>query len=330
MKDLKNNQLISVIVPVYNAMPYLEDCITSILQQDYVNIEIIFVDDGSTDHSLDFLKEQQKVDSRIRIVHQDNAGASAARNRGLEEARGEWIAFIDADDIITKDYLSYLYFLAVKHDCYIASCGYETQMSSGKIIPGDQLLDGIIEVKKQENQSCPIPYTVWHLLISNKLIRENNIRFDESITYLEDVLFIYEVLFKIGKYVCGSKIGYRRIDHTDSLTNVRYKKENFYKWISSLTARYKICQITKDYPALFANAIYELAFFCNELKILYKKNLKNEEEIHRLVESYLSYVKKEVFKVSGKQFKKKCLTILCLYFTKIFFILKGTTKGVAD
>lgn len=330
MKDLKNNQLISVIVPVYNAMPYLKDCITSILQQDYVNIEIIFVDDGSTDHSLDFLKKQQKVDSRIRIVHQDNAGASAARNRGLEEARGEWIAFIDADDIITKDYLSYLYFLAVKHDCYIASCGYETQMSSGKIIPGDQLLDGIIEVKKQENQSYPIPYTVWHLLISNKLIRENNIRFDESITYLEDVLFIYEVLFKIGKYVCGSKIGYRRIDHTDSLTNVRYKKENFYKWISSLTARYKICQITKDYPALFANAIYELAFFCNELKILYKKNLKNEEEIHRLVESYLSYVKKEVFKVSGKQFKKKCLTILCLYFTKIFFILKGTTKGVAD
>lgn len=330
MKDLRNKQTISVIVPVYNAMPYLEDCVKSILWQDYVDMDIIFVDDGSTDDSLDFLKGQQKLDNRIKIVHQDNAGASAARNRGLEEAKGEWIAFVDADDIITRDYLSYLYSLVVKYNCDISSCGYETQTSNGALVPGEQLLDGVVEIKKNKNQCYPIPYTVWHLLISNKVIQENDIRFDESITYLEDVLFIYEVLFKVGKYVHGSKIGYRRIDHADSLTNVRYKKENFHKWISSLNARYKICQITKSYPALFANAIYEMAFFCNELKILYKVNLKSEEKSWRLIENYLSFAKKEVFSISSRQLKKKCLAFLCLYFTKMFFLLKGTTKEALD
>lgn len=328
MKEIKDNQTVSVIVPVYNAMPYLKECLLSIKQQDYSDIEVIFIDDGSTDDSLVYLKEQAKFDTRIKIIHQENKGASAARNRGLEEAGGKWLAFVDADDVITKDYLSYLLDLTQKYDCRVSSCGYETQMTDGTIILGEQMEKSIIEIEKEKNEFYPIPYTVWHLLISNEVVQQYNIRFDESITYLEDVLFVYDVLFKVGKYCNGKKIGYRRNDHADSLTNVRYKKKNFEKWLSALKARYIICQTTKEYPALFANAVYEMAFFCNEIKILYKDILKEKPEKNEEINNYLTYAKKEVFGISNKQLKKKCLTVGCLYFSKLFFAIKGTTvKG---
>lgn len=326
----QKQQMISVIVPVYNAMPYLTECLQSIRGQDYSTIEIILVDDGSTDDSYGYLKEQKESDSRIRLFHQENQGASAARNRGLSEAKGEWIAFVDADDVITGDYLSYLLRLAVENDCLVSSCGYETKTADGRIIPGDYVGNKTIVIEKGSNEVYPIPFTVWHLLISNKIVQRYIIRFDETITYLEDVLFVYEVLFKVGKFSIGDKIGYRRNDHVDSLTNVRYKKENFCKWLSSLQARYSICLFTREYPALYANAVYELAFFSNELKILYNDVLSTDREKKQLIEKYLTYTKKEALGISNQQIKKKVLTLCCIYFPKLFFLIKGTTIAKGD
>lgn len=96
------NQLISIIMPVYNAEKYLNRSIESVMNQTYKNIEIILVNDGSTDASLTICSNYQKADSRIKLINQKNSGVSAARNRGIDEATGTYIMFIDSDDYIEK------------------------------------------------------------------------------------------------------------------------------------------------------------------------------------------------------------------------------------
>lgn len=101
--------LISIIVPVYNVDAYLKQCIDSILNQKYENFELLLVDDGSTDKSGDICDVYGKRDKRVRVFHKKNGGVSSARNVGLDNAKGDWIAFVDSDDIVTPSYLSGLY-----------------------------------------------------------------------------------------------------------------------------------------------------------------------------------------------------------------------------
>lgn len=106
---MRNNELISIVIPVYNVENFLERCITSVLNQTFENIEIILVNDGSTDNSLRICQQYEKIDSRIFIINQENQGLSAARNSGINQARGKYICFIDSDDWIHEKYLEILY-----------------------------------------------------------------------------------------------------------------------------------------------------------------------------------------------------------------------------
>lgn len=103
---MNNKQLLSVIIPVYNVEKYLDRCIRSVIRQSYENLEIILVDDGSTDNSPNLCDEWIKRDERIRVIHKINGGLSDARNAGLEVARGELITFVDSDDYIMLDMYS--------------------------------------------------------------------------------------------------------------------------------------------------------------------------------------------------------------------------------
>ncbi|MDR0501400.1 MAG: glycosyltransferase [Coriobacteriales bacterium] len=122
--------LISVIIPVYNVQSYLRRCIDSVLAQTYRNLQIILVDDGSTDDSGTICEQYAAIDNRIVVVHRKNGGLSVARNTGLAIAKGSYIAFVDSDDWLASDMYSYLYGLIVKHDCDIAECKYEIANSS--------------------------------------------------------------------------------------------------------------------------------------------------------------------------------------------------------
>ena len=100
---MDNQVFVSIIIPVFNAAPYLDKCLSSVTNQRLKNIEIICVDDGSTDRSLEILSKYEKNDARIRIIRQKNSGVSAARNKGILNAKGEYIAFLDADDFVDKN-----------------------------------------------------------------------------------------------------------------------------------------------------------------------------------------------------------------------------------
>lgn len=118
------NELISIIVPVYNVEKYLHKCVESILNQTYFYIELILVDDGSTDTSPMICDYFKKVDERVRVIHKDNGGLSDARNRGIVEAKGKYLMFVDSDDYINNKMVEYLYQYATKYDADMTLCDF--------------------------------------------------------------------------------------------------------------------------------------------------------------------------------------------------------------
>ena len=126
--------LISIIVPVYNVRQYLPTCFGSLKKQVYQNCEFIIVDDGSTDGSGVACDEFAKTEPRARVIHQENTGLSGARNQGIKEAQGEYIAFLDSDDAIEPDYISYLFSLARKYQATISICGLKEITLKNKAI----------------------------------------------------------------------------------------------------------------------------------------------------------------------------------------------------
>lgn len=129
----KDRPLISVIIPVYNAEKYLNRCVDSILNQSYENLEIILVNDGSTDLSFSICNDYLKVDKRIKLINKINQGAAQARNTGLDFAKGEYITFVDSDDLISREAIEKLYIGATENNCDIAVCGFCTCYENQKI-----------------------------------------------------------------------------------------------------------------------------------------------------------------------------------------------------
>ena len=123
---------ISIIVPIFNAGPYLAKCIESLLHQPYTALQIILVNDGSTDDSLSIAQQYATLDDRIEVYSQTNQGQSAARNLGLQHATGEWISFIDADDYIDPDFYTYLTQEIGQLDC--VQIGYRRVTDQGKVL----------------------------------------------------------------------------------------------------------------------------------------------------------------------------------------------------
>ena len=205
--------LISIIIPIYNAQRYLSRCLQSIISQTHHNFEVILVDDGSTDCSFEICKEFANKDKRITVVTQTNSGASSARNKGFEFAKGEWITFIDADDYIEKNYL----------ECLCKNIGNAKTL----IIQGLKQVNGTgKEIKKidfeysthcgsevqkafADKEIFEYGYTVAKLY-NREIIDKHNIKFNGHISYSEDMLFMLEYILHCDfiKFVQGSLYNY--------------------------------------------------------------------------------------------------------------------------
>ena len=122
MMEESNGKLVSIIVPVYQVKEYVGECVESLRAQTYTNLEILLVDDGSTDGSGEICDEYVRSDNRIRVIHQKNRGLSAARNTGLDQAAGEYVAFVDSDDVVLPDFIETLYDLSGRYQADIAAC----------------------------------------------------------------------------------------------------------------------------------------------------------------------------------------------------------------
>lgn len=195
--------LISVIVPVYNNAPYLSQCLTSILSQTYSDLEIICVNDGSTDNSLEILHAIAQSDPRIIVLSQENAGVSAARNAGLEIAHGDYVAFVDSDDELEPDMYETLLNLATCYQVDIAHCGYKKIHLDGteKDVQGTGKL---LVQDSQEAIECLLTGKFFVGSPCNKLYKRelfSDIHFDTSLKINEDVLVNVQIFLKAKKLV---------------------------------------------------------------------------------------------------------------------------------
>ncbi len=190
--------LVSVVVPVYNVRGYVEKCLESIVRQSYENLEIIVVDDGSTDESGEICDQFAKMDARVRVVHQKNGGLSNARNTGLKKAKGEFVCFIDGDDYIRKDFVLDLYSAARDNEAEIAICGVNKEIPREEVLSGEEatvrLLIG------QEN----LEIIACNKIYKKSLFVENEVGYPEGEKH-EDSLTTYKLLSLAKKVAYVSK-----------------------------------------------------------------------------------------------------------------------------
>lgn len=222
-KNKVENPLITIIVPVYNGERYINECVDSILQQDYKNIELLLINDGSRDNSGKIIDDYANKDNRVRAIHQKNAGVSTTRNNALDVAKGEYICLVDQDDYISKDYVSYFYNLILENDAEIATTPTARKFTSEKIKNNvERNIEDKVEVwtgvkAAEEMLYYNLIIAPWNKMISRSLIEENKIRFDCRYFGGEGFLFSLECFANAKKVAMGNKIVYNyRCDNPNS------------------------------------------------------------------------------------------------------------------
>ena len=226
------DELISIIVPVYNSEKYLEKCIISLMNQTYSNIEIILINDGSTDDSIHLMNTYSKKDSRIRIINQSNTGVSGARNKGLLVSKGNRLLFVDSDDYIDSEYIQKL--SSSKSDFIM--CSYKT-ISSNKIINGETLEQIVYNnnilnelLKPEYKKIIVVPYAK---IFKKNIILDNNIKFDESMSYGEDTSFVFKYLCHCKNAIVMNYDGYNNVVLNESSLSRKHIK-NIYIQLKKL------------------------------------------------------------------------------------------------
>ncbi len=260
------NDLISVIVPIYNSEKYLNRCIESIVNQTYDNLEILLIDDGSIDNSPKICDEWKEKDKRIKVYHQKNSGVSMARNKGIKEAHGKYIAFIDSDDYIDKNMYQILLSTLKKEKSNIAICNYyifdnEEQRKGIQKKPKKSFVDELSNMNS-------IGGYIWNKLYTKDILKK--IKFHSNIPIYEDLLFNYQIAL-------NTNIHYSYIDtplyyYIQNNTSAIHQN-NIQKRVSSLEALSNIVDILKK-----LNNNNYLKYECNYIGnyCKYKEIIKRE------------------------------------------------------
>lgn len=275
-------ELISIIVPVYNTEKYLRKCIESIINQTYKNIELILVNDGSTDNSGNICDEYAKTDSRIKVIHKENGGVSSARNTGLESAKGEWLVFVDGDDYISSDYCTVMLEKAKKNDAELVLCGYKRVYENKEELINCQeekqfnKREFLMKVLNVQNSMgfCHMK------LISKKTIK--NVRLNEKLSIAEDALFSMQLSQNINKAIFVPKPLYNYRFNNNSAVR-KFDKEFVNKILLSMKEAkdYLISEFSEDEEIIqgyYNYVVYHLLLISVNYCYNSKNNLTNKEK----------------------------------------------------
>ncbi len=304
MKSIKPK--ISVIIPVYNGQNYIADCINSLITQDCPEVEIICVDDCSSDFTNIVLQKFASLDSRIRIFRQYNEGVSATRNRGISEARGEYVCFIDADDYLSQGFFKNILNTINKQNPDLIIFGgttfpqkvlwAETHLHPRKRI----YTNDCWRVLFDENASKPF---VFNKVFKKELLLNNNICFDKNIKIGEDQAFMFDFIPLCKKIVCTNKLFYNYRIHSDSaMSNVNFDLHN------------KVSEHKK--------------FVAHVVQTWLQNNWCNKKSIQLFVDWIINVFKKDI-ELLGLDFKKKLCKFIIEEIEQICDInsLKNETKS---
>lgn len=222
------NDLISIVVPVYNVEKYLEDCVESLLVQTYKNNEIILVDDGSSDNSALICDEYEKKYNTIKVIHKTNGGLSDARNTGLKKALGKYICFIDSDDVVAPNYIHALYDAIVATNTMMSACPF-VKFLDGENYKDLPITDSAVDIQKIDAEELminiydgnysEISFVAWGKLYEKKMFKENDIEYPFG-RYYEDTFTTFRLFFAAGKIsLINNTAYYYRIRENSIMTS---------------------------------------------------------------------------------------------------------------
>lgn len=263
-----SEKTVSIVVPVYNVAEYLNDCVQSLIGQSYHDLQIILVDDGSIDNSLDICKKWKKIDKRIEIFHQENKGLCSARNIGISYAKGEYLCFVDSDDCLHSQFVEIMVEVARENCSNMVACRYlrfheKNELKNVLINEVPQhLVKGIKNLFARHEIYC------WGALYKRSIIEQKNLLFDESLSNLEDAVWncLYMQDLKESIYIDLPLYFYRMRPNqitgkianggTIQIKSWCYAAKSVLKWCSE-TKNYNSKQLQEVYRFLLNNYYYE-------------------------------------------------------------------------
>ena len=261
---------VSVIIPVYNVEHYIDRCLKSVIEQTLEDIEIIIVNDGSTDSSKEIIEKYiNKYPSRIKYLEKENGGLSSARNFALPYARGEYLAFLDSDDYIEKDMYEQMYNKAIKENADLVECDFIWEY------PNKKKYDVGKEYTNKKEAIEKARVVAWNKLYRREIIEKYNLRFPEGLRY-EDVEFFYKLVPFIDRIVFVRKCFVHYVQRDNSIANTQNNrtKEIFYV-LDNVIEFYKQNGIYEEYKEQL-EYIYVRFLLCSSLKRMCKISNKKE------------------------------------------------------
>ena len=296
--------MVSIVIPVYNVEAYLKECVESVLNQTYQDMEIIFIDDGSTDSSGDICDMYAVNDNRIRVIHQVNGGLSAARNKGMSVAKGKYVYFLDSDDIIVPQTLELLVEIAEAEesevvffdaDVFFTDCDPDPKVyryERSKKYSSTAGREMLRELLQTDEYRTAVPL----MLFNKEYLEHNKLRFKEGILH-EDELFTFLVYFANGVVShCHEKLYLRRmrassimtgsamIKRYDSMYDIYFKLSNMYrnKQIYGEIAEIYLARISRSVLAKYRLLGDEEKQICSSKQLAFKKDVIAQKGYHDL------------------------------------------------
>ena len=278
------NYKVSVIVPIYNVADYLQDCLESLARQSYHNIEIILIDDGSSDDSGSICDDFfQKSNLDIIVKHNKNKGVSCTRNEAIECSRGDYIVFVDSDDVVSPYYIENLLGMILDTNSEIVVCEYTNNLRElvdknnfnigykTKIIDQFEAFDQIID-------NSNFGGYLWNKIFSNQIIKRNNIRFKDGIAIWEDMEFVAQYLNVISKVaIIEAKLYYYRQRENSAVAtenlNKKYDKVKMAK-VMSKSDYQKYTTFYRKITYMYFNSLFDYVWNASKSNALSKKEIK--------------------------------------------------------
>ena len=266
---------VSIIVPIYNVEKYLERCIESLIEQTLEDIQIILVNDGSTDNSGKIAKEYAiKHQDKIIYLEKENGGLSDARNYGIPYATGEYIAFLDSDDYIDKEAYKEMYNKAKQENADYVECDFVWEY------PNKLKEDKQIEYKNKKEMLAFVRVVAWNKLIKREIIEKNNLKFPKGLRY-EDVEFTYKLIPHLTKVSYVDKCFIHYTQRENSIANVQNARTSeIFTILDNVISYYKENNLYKEYEDEIEYN-YTRYLLCSSLKRICK--IQDKETRGRLI-----------------------------------------------
>ncbi|MDY5368324.1 glycosyltransferase family 2 protein [Bifidobacterium sp.] len=305
------NPLVTIILPVYNVAKWLDTCIQSVVEQTYHNLQIILVDDGSTDEAPTICEHWAAKDRRINVVHQQNAGLSAARNTGLRLRKGEYVCFVDSDDYVEHDYVQRMLDTALAKQADMVVCNVRKEDENGNA-PTEET-DPDFETKTLTSRqymfyAMHLCWKHWKPIVAwNKLYRSE---IWDDLTYPvgkinEDEFVFAQLVVRCRRVACINDVLYHYVQHDDSITNKKYSIRNLDK-IEALCQRFLFLDENG-----FAECLPDILDFILKNFVVAEKNLRGDMQARQRLQS---------LSIRGRKFCLICLQQPSSLLQKIKFL----------